>query len=178
MSPSRFHEPPTATLQGRSHSVCGRPPETSSFLSLPPASNATNRPSGDQNGGGAVPPVSVPGRGRTSSESMARIQSRAMPSEPTPDESQVTAVRREAEISRPREFDGRRNLEAHRAGRRRAARETCRYASGASVCQQQRSRAQPSHPPSRRGGLRGAVAVDALDASETPSSANARSLAV
>ena len=33
---------------------------------------------------------------------------------------EVTAIWRDAEIPRPREFDGRRHLEANRAGRRRA----------------------------------------------------------
>src|SRR5262245_61701349 len=75
MSPLRFHAPPTATL-GRSHKVCGGPPNRSSFLSLPPASNATNLPSGDQNGGGVDSLASEPGRERTSSESIERIQRR------------------------------------------------------------------------------------------------------
>src|SRR4030095_17086184 len=61
----------------------GRPPTASSFLSRPPASEAANRPSGDQKGGGvAGPTLSVPRRGRTSSESIARIHSRAIPSGP------------------------------------------------------------------------------------------------
>src|SRR3979490_941876 len=83
MSPSRFHDPPTATDE-RSHKVCGGPPDTSSFFSLPPLSNARKRLSGGQKGGGAGNAASDPERNRTSSESIARIQSRGIPSEPAP----------------------------------------------------------------------------------------------
>src|SRR5262249_221513 len=67
MSPSRFQEPPTAT-PGRSHKVCDGPPDISSFLSLVPDWNATNLPSGDQNGGGVYSLVSESGSNRISSE--------------------------------------------------------------------------------------------------------------
>ena len=80
MSPSRFQAPPR-TETGASQIVCGRPPAGSIFLSLPPASNAMNRLSGDQKGGVSAP--SVPGRGRGSRESIARIQrTRVRPSGP------------------------------------------------------------------------------------------------
>ena len=70
MTPSLFQAPPTIGT-GASQMVCGRPPLTSLFLSLPAAWNATNRLSGDQNGGVSTP--SVPGNARGSSESIRRI---------------------------------------------------------------------------------------------------------
>ena len=50
---------------GASQIVCGGPPAMSTFFSLPPAKNARNRLSGDQNGRSTP---SVPGSGRASSD--------------------------------------------------------------------------------------------------------------
>src|SRR5439155_23311474 len=69
MTPSGFQAPPRppAALQ----STWGTPPVVSIFLSLPPAKNAMNRLSGDQNGNDAP---SVPGRACASTPSSGRIQ--------------------------------------------------------------------------------------------------------
>src|SRR5438552_4430141 len=71
-------------LPGTSHSVCTAPEETSIFFSLPPASKATYRLSGDQNGKCRIPfrLVSEPARGLASTESKVRIHNRLTPSEP------------------------------------------------------------------------------------------------
>src|SRR5947209_7689695 len=47
---SGFHDPCNDCVEGTSHSVSAGPPDASILLSLPPAMNATNRLSGDQNG--------------------------------------------------------------------------------------------------------------------------------
>src|SRR5688572_27851993 len=83
-TPSLFHAQPGAFGPIVSHRVCGGLPTRSTFLSLAPvAEYATKRLSADQKKGGAVGVVSVPGSGRTSSESMKRIHTRGTPSDPT-----------------------------------------------------------------------------------------------
>src|SRR5262245_1670170 len=57
---------------GASQMTLDGPPPTLTFLSFPPAMNARNRLSGDQNGRKLAP--SLPGRGRASSEESGRIQ--------------------------------------------------------------------------------------------------------
>src|SRR5215472_4723179 len=74
ITPSRFHEPPTIFVL-ISHIVSAGPPEMGIFLSFPPASKAMYRLSGDQKKGGTRFD-SEPGRGRGSSESRARTQTR------------------------------------------------------------------------------------------------------
>src|SRR5437762_12627672 len=81
ITPSRLQEPKT-TGRGASHMVCAGPPEISIFLSFPAALKATKRLSGDQKGAGNATVLSVPGRGRVSSESIERSHRRAIPSEP------------------------------------------------------------------------------------------------
>ena len=84
MSPSRFHEPPTAT-PGQIAQGLRQTARHIQLLEFAAGIERDERPSGDQNGGGVIgSAVSEPGRGRTSSESMVRIQSRAIPSEPRP----------------------------------------------------------------------------------------------
>ena len=83
MSPSRFHEPPIA-VAGSSQMVCANPPVVLTRFSTPPASKAMKRPSDDQKNGGALAAVSEPATGWMSRESMARIQSRTIPSVPVP----------------------------------------------------------------------------------------------
>src|SRR6266481_215956 len=68
MVPSRFQVPPRPSAA--SQSVRAGPPEGSMILSLPPAKNPTNRPSGDQKG--YLAPL-VPARGCARSESIGRI---------------------------------------------------------------------------------------------------------
>src|SRR2546425_5778307 len=76
ITPSRFHEaPPPVDV---SHSVCGGPPATSIFLSLPPAKKPMKWLSGDQNGNAAL---SVPGKGCIVSESNERSQRKDFPEE-------------------------------------------------------------------------------------------------
>src|SRR5262249_40232978 len=96
MSPVLFHDPPTAT-PGSSPSVCGTPPAISRFFSLLSTWNATNLPSGDQNGGGVTGAVSEPGKGCTPRESIALIQRRGIPSGPCP-----TNTRRRPSGERPK----------------------------------------------------------------------------
>src|SRR5271163_487925 len=81
ITPSWFHEPPTARLD-KSQRVSAFPPKIPIFLSLPPPSNAMYRLSGDQKKGGLLY-ASEPAIGRASSESMERIQMRSTPSRPT-----------------------------------------------------------------------------------------------
>src|SRR5262245_53928111 len=94
ITPSRFQAPP-APLPA-SHRGCGGPPETSLVRSLPPAKNAMERLSGDQNGFVAL---SVPGKGCIVSESNERSQRRVLP-----EESLTTIARRRpsGEIEEPR----------------------------------------------------------------------------
>lgn len=80
MTPSEFHEPPTAMFWS-SQMLCGAPPRISTFFSFPSVSNAINRLSGDQNGGGELG-TCVPSNIRTSSESSIRTQIRCTPSGP------------------------------------------------------------------------------------------------
>ena len=49
ITPSRFQVPPDLAPE-TSHTVCTGPPETSIFLSLPPAKKPIDRLSGDQKG--------------------------------------------------------------------------------------------------------------------------------
>ena len=63
-------------LQGRSQTVTGDPAERSILFNLPSAKNASERPSGDQNGDAAP---SVPFRGRASRSVIARTQMRLTP---------------------------------------------------------------------------------------------------
>src|ERR1700677_4111610 len=81
ITPSWFHEPPTATPD-KSQRVSAFPPKIPIFLSLLPASNAMYRLSGDQEKGGSFVD-SEPAMGRASSESMERTQMRNTPSGPT-----------------------------------------------------------------------------------------------
>ena len=78
---SRFQDPPS-TGAGTSAIVVASPPALSIFFSVPPASNAMNLLSGDQNGGGAARPTSASGRTRSTNESMSRTQTRMLPSLP------------------------------------------------------------------------------------------------
>src|SRR5262245_33223669 len=64
-------------LSGTSQMVTGGPPDTSIFLSFPPAKNARKRPAGDQNGEDAP---SVPGSSRAVSASSGRTHSMVRPS--------------------------------------------------------------------------------------------------
>src|SRR5437868_6435738 len=70
ITPSFPHEPSAPVVA--SQIVCGGAPETSTFFSFPSATKATWRLSGDQNGRYDAP--SVPGAGRGSRDSSARIQ--------------------------------------------------------------------------------------------------------
>src|SRR5580704_6231353 len=75
MTPSRLHAPPPPPDE--SHNVMGGPPDTSIFLSFPPAKNPRKRLSGDQNGRAAP---SVPGSACAASVSSERTQRRDLPS--------------------------------------------------------------------------------------------------
>src|SRR5580700_3204888 len=75
ITPSRFHVPPR--LSGASHNVIGGPPDTSIFLSFPPAKNPSVWLSGDQKGAEAA---SVPASGSATSVSSERTQRRVLPS--------------------------------------------------------------------------------------------------
>ena len=77
ITPSRFHVP--ARGSGASHNVMGGPPETSIFLSFPPAKNPMNRLSGDQKGWNAP---SVPASDCAARVSSERTQSCDLPSAP------------------------------------------------------------------------------------------------
>src|SRR5207244_1429686 len=74
--PSLFHVPPRAGPSAL-HSVCGGPPDTSSFLSFPCEKNARKRLSGDQKGDVAF---SVPASDWTASESSGRTHRNVLPS--------------------------------------------------------------------------------------------------
>ena len=118
MSPSRFHEPPTAT-PGRSHKVCGGPPDTSSFLSFRrhPTRRTDYRGTRTAEAGFRWPPNrEEPGPPATpcaDPEPRDAIRSAGH-------EHQLTTVWRQGEISRPAESHGRGNLEARRAGHGRS----------------------------------------------------------
>ena len=122
--------------------------------------------------------VSEPGRGRTSSESIARTQIRAIPSEPRPTNARWRPSGDRPKLPGPAKFDARRNLEAHRVRRRRAAREHV----GTRRAQASPAAAQPRPNRATRCGVHEGASTrpvpDALDASDTPLRANARSLAV
>src|SRR5207247_614683 len=74
ITPSRFQVAPRAN--GVLHRVCGGPPVTSIFFSLPAAKNPMKRLSGDQNGRVAS---SVPESGCALIESSGRIHKRVFP---------------------------------------------------------------------------------------------------
>jgi hypothetical protein len=179
MSPSRFHEPPTAT-PGRSLNVCGGPPDTSIFLSLPPASHATNLPSGDQKGGGTGRALgtSEPRRGRASSEFMSRIQSRATPSEARPKNAMWRPSGDTPKFPGP--ADSTVGGIWNRVGPTTVGCSRRRWsATGASVSSSNAAIAHATHSRVRRAarGL-GPTAFAEAEASDKASSANARSLAV
>src|SRR5205823_13791088 len=84
--PARFHVPPARRMlvpvedwTTASQSDTGAPPDAEIFLSLESAKNATNWPSGDQNG--AAAPV-VPARGCAVTPAIGRTQSWLRPSGP------------------------------------------------------------------------------------------------
>ena len=64
---ARFHVPPR--MSGVSQMFCGGPPDACTFLSFPPAKNAIERLSGDQN---RLPAPSVPGSSAADSVSIGR----------------------------------------------------------------------------------------------------------
>ncbi len=87
-----------------------------------------------------------------SSESIARIQSRAIPSDAQPEERQVAAVRRHAEVSRSRQVRRSVKSGSASAGARRGRSRTRWYASAASVTSSSAATLQAIHPrrPVRR----------------------------